>query len=177
MENDGHVRVDVRVLSDLRLRTHHAEEELSSAKRQLDELTEQNERLSAASEELETVRPRLAVAEAGLAATRQDLESSQQQLSSTNTALTATHQELADALVRHRELEANVAELTEALRKAQAGYWEATRSTQAQAEASAEAQKRADQLESQITRIRTSRAWRLISAYRRLLRRIPGRQR
>lgn len=147
MSGDSQVSVDLRALKALRVESSDLRHEVSTAHGETAELAQ---RLEQVEQELET----LALANERLDQTRMRLE---------------------EAARGAREREA---ELTEVLRQAQVGYWE---TAEMLADARSDLEKkgleldmqleRNSELHNQIDRIKSSKAWRAISAYRRFVNR------
>lgn len=161
MKPDTHTYVDVRALADLKSRAQLSEREVSALRANVEQLASARDELADAQAELARLRPEIGTARSDLAVARAELEESTRIIRESRRS--------------EEQLSANVEELTEALQNAQAGYWEASRDARSKSAALEECQKRAARLEEQVQRIRGSRAWKVISAYRRLARRLGWR--
>lgn len=148
MASESQLLVDSRVLSDLRTSVLDLRNALAEARKEAESV---NEELELTHRQLEDVK------EARLQEAKQ---------------VTASLEKL--KMAKERE-----AELTEALRLAQTGYWEEVRQlSKARSDLDRmdddlrTERERIEDLESQIKRIKSSRAWRLISGYRRVVNRL-----
>ena len=165
MERETHVPVDLRALADLRARAQVDDATISKLRAELrsvsDEAEERETALKSARAESETLR-----------------------------------RELKGSESRSADFERNQAELGEALRNAQVGYWEASQeladsrqqladSRQQLADSRQQLDRSKDELQqefektsnlqAQLKRVVDSRAWRLISRYRSVVKRLrPG---
>ena len=158
MERETHVPVDLRALADLRARAQVDDATISKLRAELrsvsDEAEERETALKSARAESETLR-----------------------------------RELKGSESRSADFERNQAELGEALRNAQVGYWEASQELADSRQQLADSRQQLDRskdelqqefektsnLQAQLKRVVDSRAWRLISRYRSVVKRLrPG---
>lgn len=185
MKAEDLVSVDVRALGDLRARTERAERLLAAAEKE-------HARLTGDIADLTEIRGSLMAQHDELAADLADARAEASKVSGLDAQIEklSMERERADGLeldllaARERvgDMERNTADLTEALRAAQVEYWElvqTVRDQKAELTQSAERHRkqaaRVDELKSQLDRITSSRAWRLISVYRRFVNRLRGR--
>ncbi len=186
MDSESHVSIDLRALADLRSRAQRSEAEASEVRAELERLDPEFE---TAKKELDRVGPELEATKKELHRLGSDYETAKAELEDATSELASSRAELArlrqdrDVLVkREDDLRSNSAELTEALRQAQTRYWDTSRELDMRndevvactAELEREQQHTAS-LKERYQRITGSRAWRLISAYRRFVNRLRRR--
>jgi len=179
--NDGHVSVDSRALIDLRSRTQSSEAAAQRATQQIAQLENELASMKVTLDEAQAAfLSKLAVAESKLV----EVTSQRERAYSESASLSEQLDHLEDDLERREAVNrVSSAELTEALRQAQARYWTAAEELKrksaehescadelaGQLQKVASLQRHAGNLTAQLNRITGSKAWRLISAYRRTL--------
>lgn len=194
---DRKISVDREALAELRSRAQMSELEALQTAEVLEKLGEQLASARAESDqiraqmtnELVTANETSARIQADLktevAAVTAKLEAAELDQQWAETEQERLRQQLAESEKRERDLRTNGAELTEALRRVQAQYWSASEklgqldeeiagcesALAKEREQSASLRDQSASLREQLNRITGSKAWRLISAYRRVVKR------
>lgn len=159
MRPEDHVEVDVRALNDLRSRVQTNDKTISTLRRQVSELEEE---LLAARNEAENT-----------------LQSAQAAREQHMSEIGDLRQQLTECERSREQLEGNLDQLGEALRRAQEAYWRTSQELsdlrqQLDVTTSklSKATERVNLLEDQVSRIVRSRAWRFVTRYRAVVKRI-----